>query len=98
MNGVHELLNGVNEILNVPHELLARASVRLWPSFANHLWQATLFAALVLGVTLLLRRAPARVRFALWLVAAAKFAVPSALFAPFAAWLGVGASLFSSTN
>jgi TonB family protein len=46
------------------------------------MWQATLFAAVVLCVTLLLRRgAPARVRFALWLAAAAKFALPAALFA-----------------
>lgn len=54
------------------------------------MWQATLFAALVLCVTLLLRRGPARLRYALWLVAAAKFAVPSALFAPAAGWLDVG--------
>jgi TonB family protein len=73
------------------HELLARASGWLWPALANHLWQATLFAALVLCVTLLLRGGPARLRYALWLLAAAKFAVPPALFAPFAAWLGVGA-------
>src|ERR1044072_132188 len=46
------------------------------------MWQATLFAALVLGATLLLQRgAPARVRFTLWLFAAAKFALPAALFA-----------------
>src|SRR2546423_4618211 len=63
------------------HEALARASLRLWPALANHLWQATLFAALVLCATLLLRRAPARVRHALWVVASLKFAVPSALFA-----------------
>jgi TonB family protein len=72
------------------HELLARASAWLWPALANHLWQATLFAALVLCVTLLLRGGPARLRYALWLVAAAKFAVPSALFALAAARLGVG--------
>ena len=72
------------------HELLARASAWLWPVLANHFWQATLFAAVVFGVTLLLRDGPARLRYALWLVAAAKFAVPSALFTPAAAWLGVG--------
>ncbi|MDT7688549.1 MAG: hypothetical protein QOE46_1308 [Acidobacteriota bacterium] len=73
------------------HELLARASLWLWPALANHMWQATLFAALVFVVTLLLRGAPARVRFALWMVAAAKFAVPSALVAFMAARLGLGA-------
>ncbi|HJQ31979.1 MAG TPA: M56 family metallopeptidase, partial [Pyrinomonadaceae bacterium] len=96
MSGAYALLNVPRELLNGAHELLARVSAWLWPAFANHLWQATLFAALVFGVTLLLRRAPARVRFALWLLAAAKFAVPSALLAPAASRLG--ASLFSSTN
>jgi TonB family protein len=81
--------------LSYPLELLARASAWLWPALANHLWQATLFAALVACAALLLRRAPARVRFALWLVAAAKFAVPSALLAPLAVRLGVGESLFA---
>jgi TonB family protein len=46
------------------------------------MWQATLFVLLVTCATLLLQRgAPARVRFALWLAAAAKFALPAALFA-----------------
>ncbi|MET0647529.1 MAG: M56 family metallopeptidase [Pyrinomonadaceae bacterium] len=67
--------------MNALHEIFARASAWLWPALANHMWQATLFAALVFGATLLLRRgAPARVRFALWLAAALKFAVPAALF------------------
>jgi TonB family protein len=78
--------------LSASHELLARASLWLWPTLANHLWQATLFAALVFGLTLLLREASARERYALWLVASAKFAVPSSLVAFFAARLGVGAS------
>jgi TonB family protein len=42
------------------HELFARASVWLWPALANHLWQATVFAALVFAVMPLLPRAPAR--------------------------------------
>ncbi|HWW77527.1 MAG TPA: M56 family metallopeptidase, partial [Pyrinomonadaceae bacterium] len=96
MSGAHELLNVSQALPSGAHELLARVSAWLWPAFANHLWQATLFAALVLGVTLLLRRAPARVRFALWLLAAAKFAVPSALLAPAASRLG--ASLFAGTG
>jgi TonB family protein len=76
--------------LSGAHELLARVSAWLWPAVANHLWQATLFAALVWGLTLLLRGAPARVRYALWLVASAKFAVPAALVALLAALSGVG--------
>ncbi len=71
------------------HELLARASAWLWPALANHLWQATVFAALVLGATLLLRGAPARLRYALWLIAALKFAFPAALLAYAAAPLGL---------
>ncbi|MBC7929568.1 MAG: M56 family metallopeptidase, partial [Rubrivivax sp.] len=70
------------------HEIFARSSQWLWPALANHLWQATLFAALVLCATLLLRRAPARVRHALWLVASAKFVLPSALFALLAGLAG----------
>ena len=57
------------------------------------MWQATLFAALVLGATLLLQRGvPARVRFALWLAAALKFALPAALFAFLGGALGAGAT------
>ncbi|MDT5270401.1 MAG: hypothetical protein QOH49_2587 [Acidobacteriota bacterium] len=57
------------------------------------MWQATLFAALVLGATLLLQRGvPARVRFALWLAAAVKFALPAALFAFLGGALDAGAT------
>ncbi len=78
--------------MNALHETFARASEWLWAALADHLWQATLFAALVAALTLLLRRGPARVRYALWLVASAKFVVPSALFAYLAAGAGVEAS------
>ncbi|HYH85524.1 MAG TPA: M56 family metallopeptidase, partial [Pyrinomonadaceae bacterium] len=84
--------------MSATHEFLARTSLWLWPALANHLWQATMLAALVLCATLLLRRAPARARHALWLVASAKFVVPSALFALLAglahlqpAWLSAAA-------
>lgn len=79
------------------HETFARASAWLWPAVANHMWQATLFAAVVLGATLLLRRGvPARVRFALWLAAAAKFALPAALFTLLGGALGAGSFLSAS--
>ncbi|MCA1632951.1 MAG: M56 family metallopeptidase [Acidobacteria bacterium] len=81
--------------MNALHESFARASLWLWGGVADHLWQATLFAALVFALTLLLRRGPARVRYALWLVAAAKFVVPSALFAYLARGAGVEASWLS---
>jgi TonB family protein len=77
--------------MNAFHESFARASQWLWAALGDHLWQATLFAALVLLVTLLLRRGPARVRYGLWLVASAKFVVPSAFFAYLARSAGVEA-------
>ncbi|HEX7955567.1 MAG TPA: M56 family metallopeptidase, partial [Pyrinomonadaceae bacterium] len=75
------------------HESFARASAGLWPALANHLWQATLFAALVLLLTLMLRGAAARTRFALWLVAALKFALPAAPLAFLAERAGAGSLL-----
>jgi len=51
-----------------------------WPLVINHLWQAALFSTLVFFTSHLLRRGPARVRYALWLVASLKFVLPSALF------------------
>jgi bla regulator protein BlaR1 len=46
---------------------------------AAHLWQSTLFIAVAGGLTLLLRSNSARVRYALWLAASAKFLLPFAL-------------------
>ena len=63
------------------HDWLAVWSGWGWPFFANHLWQATLFSALVFVVALFLRRGPSRPRQTLWIIAAAKFAVPSSLLA-----------------
>ncbi|MBY0505848.1 MAG: TIGR03435 family protein [Bryobacteraceae bacterium] len=45
----------------------------------NHLWQSTLFAALVALANLLLRRNSAALRHALWLTASVKFLVPFSL-------------------
>ncbi|HVF56812.1 MAG TPA: M56 family metallopeptidase [Pyrinomonadaceae bacterium] len=78
------------------HERFAAASESFWPLVADHLWQATLFALTVLAVAFVLERqsrCPARVRHALWLVASAKFVVPSALFAWLARWSGFDASV-----
>jgi TonB family protein len=67
-----------------------------------HLWQSTLYVAVAAIVVLMLRHAPARYRYAVWMLAAAKFLVPfaflvaiggalSARFAPavwpLAAWI-----------
>src|SRR5437879_1497203 len=66
------------------HPWLVEGSSWIWPFFAKHLWQATLFSALALVVTWLLKRGPARARHTVWLLALAKFALPSVLFF----WLG----------
>jgi TonB family protein len=60
---------------------LADWSGWFWPVFFHHLWQSTLFGALVFAATTLLKRGPAHSRYKMWLLASAKFAVPSILFA-----------------
>src|SRR5579871_1863255 len=45
----------------------------------NHLWQSTAIAILAWLLTILLRNNPARVRYAVWLVASIKFLVPFSL-------------------
>ena len=57
---------------------LASWSADFWPSLLAHLWQSTLFALVLMPVLLLLRRAPARLRYSIWLVASLKFILPSA--------------------
>jgi bla regulator protein BlaR1 len=53
----------------------------------NHLWQSTLFALLVGGLTLAFRKHDARVRYWMWFAASVKFLVPFSLLE------AVGASL-----
>src|SRR5262245_32812329 len=50
-----------------------------WPLVLHHLWQASLFSALAFALAFLIRRGPARVRYAIWTLASAKFAIPSVL-------------------
>ena len=45
-------------------------------SFVNHVWQSTIFALLAGGMTLILRRQRARVRYWVWLAASVKFLIP----------------------
>jgi len=47
----------------------------------NHLWQSTLFAAVVALLAFAFRRNRARVRYGLWFVASVKFLVPFAMLA-----------------
>jgi len=51
------------------------------PLLLNHLWQSTVFAAIVGLLTLLFRNNGANVRFALWFAASLKFLIPFSLFA-----------------
>jgi beta-lactamase regulating signal transducer with metallopeptidase domain len=60
------------------YESLVEWAGQIWPLIANHLWQATLFFLIVLVISASLKRAPARVKYSLWLVALAKFIIPSA--------------------
>jgi beta-lactamase regulating signal transducer with metallopeptidase domain len=53
----------------------------------DHLWQSTLFALLLGGLTLLLRRHAAAVRFWVWFAASVKFLVP------FSVLMAVGAAV-----
>lgn len=58
---------------------LTQGAARLGTSAAEHLWQATLFAGLVMLLAWTLRGAPARLRYNLYLLAPLKFLIPSAL-------------------
>jgi beta-lactamase regulating signal transducer with metallopeptidase domain len=70
-----------------------------WPLLANHLWQATLFFLFVLAISLSLNRAPARIRYSLWLVALTKFVLPCAAVASFIKQAGIDVtSLFTSES
>lgn len=79
------------------HQWLAQWSSWGWPVLANHLWLATLLSLIALGAVAALRRAPGRARYAVLLIASAKFALPSAVFASLASRLGFDfSSLFNS--
>ncbi|MFP5265259.1 MAG: TonB family protein [Blastocatellia bacterium] len=71
------------------HQRLAEWSAWGWPLLANHLWQATLVALLAFVAARLLKQSAARARCAIWAVASAKFALPSALIVFLAAQAGV---------
>jgi TonB family protein len=62
------------------YQWLATTSAWWWPRFADHLWQTTIFALIVLVAATVLRRGPARWRHAFCLLASTKFIIPAALF------------------
>jgi TonB family protein len=72
------------------HQLLAEWSQRFWPVFANHLWQATLFAFVAWIAALWLGQA--RTRHIVCLMAFAKFLLPSALLLLLAQGAGLNLS------
>jgi bla regulator protein BlaR1 len=55
---------------------------------ANHLWQSTAFAAVVVALALALRGNHARVRHRLWLAASVKFLIPFSVLASLGGSLG----------
>ena len=59
------------------HQLLAGLSGWLWPALLDHLWQGTLFAGVAWLFCLLAKRASSKTRYAVWLMASLKFAVPT---------------------
>ena len=71
---------------------LAQWSAAGWPWLVNHLWQSTIFASVLLAAVAFLRRAPARLRYSLSLLASLKFAIPAALVAALVGWTLPGAA------
>ncbi len=67
--------------------MVAEATHTIGDRLLDHLWQSTLFAFLIAGLTLVFRKNDARVRYWMWFAAAGKFLVPFSLLA------GVGTSL-----
>ncbi len=80
------------------HEYLASFSLWLWTEMANHLWQSTLFLLLALAIVAILRKAAAKSRYTVWLIASAKFVLPLAAFAALGKWLNLGSFLPSAAT
>ncbi|HEY3137286.1 MAG TPA: M56 family metallopeptidase [Blastocatellia bacterium] len=83
----------------IVHDWIAQWSAWGWPFLANHLWQATLLSLLAFAAAALLRKGPGRARYAIWLIASAKFVLPSAVFVIIARQLGLDfSSMFISNS
>lgn len=78
------------------HNWLEEVSAALWPALADHILQATLIAAICFLVLPLFRRAGARARHTLWLVAFVRFAIPPVLVLFIADCLGFEAGKSTS--
>ncbi|HEV2829190.1 MAG TPA: M56 family metallopeptidase [Pyrinomonadaceae bacterium] len=71
------------------YQWLAAASAWWWPRFADHLWQTTIFALILLVAAMVLRRGSARWRHTFCLLASTKFIIPAALFVLLAQETGI---------
>src|SRR5262245_35301546 len=67
-------------------------SERFWASMLDHVWQSTLFSLVVLLALVLLRNAPSKIRYALWISIPLKFVVPSSLLIQMVHGLGMDLS------
>jgi TonB family protein len=61
------------------HQTFFEWSQWFWPLLANHLWQTTLLALIAWAIVISLRRATARARYVIWMIAFLKCLAPSAL-------------------
>ncbi len=77
------------ELVVQPQRLLEWSS-SLFPFVFDHLWQTTVFALLAVIVVSALRGAPAKARHSVWLIAFAKFLIPTASVAFLAGVVGIG--------
>src|ERR1700722_18819865 len=59
------------------------------PALGNHLWQSTIFAAVVAALALALRNNQARTRYWLWLAASLKFLFPFSLLVSLGSYFAV---------
>jgi len=84
--------------LSTSHNEIAFSQEWVWALAINHLWQSTVFAALAFAVVLLLRNGTARARYAVWLVASAKFVLPSLLLVSLASRAGIDFSWLQSAD
>ena len=77
------------------HLWLEEWSSWLWPWILLHLWESTLFVALVALAVRILRLEPARTRYCFWLLAAAKLLFPSLILGGLVSVFTLGAPVLS---
>ena len=77
------------------HLWLEEWSSWLWPWILLHLWESTLFVALVALAVRILRLEPARTRYCFWLLAAAKLLFPSLILGGLVSAFTLGAPVLS---